>query len=181
MAWTTPMTAVANTALTAAQWNAHVRDNFLETAPAKATASGQMFVATGANSIAARTPSGATVATMQATVSVTYADLTTPGPIVTVTTGTKAIVSIAATMGQTASSTVILKASYAVSGATTIAASDAWAVVRDGITFANDIRYGITHFVDTLNPGANTFTMKYAASATTTNNFSNRTIVVIPL
>jgi hypothetical protein len=29
MAWTTPLTAVANVALTAAQWNASVRDNLL--------------------------------------------------------------------------------------------------------------------------------------------------------
>ena len=180
MAWTTPMTAVANTALTAAQWNAHVRDNFLETSPAKATASGQMFVATGTNAIAARTPSGATVATSQTTTSTAYVDLTTAGPIVTVTTGTKAIVSIAANMDTNTTANPVY-ASYAVSGATTIAANDAWCILRDAITQVNPNRWGVTHFVDTLNPGSNTFTMKYKSTTSTTATFLNRTIVVIPL
>ena len=54
MAWTTPLTAVSNTALTAAQWNASVRDNLLMTAPALATTTGRHFVSTGANTIAER-------------------------------------------------------------------------------------------------------------------------------
>lgn len=53
MAWTAPGTAVGNTLLTAAFWNTHVRDNMLETAPAKATQAGQIFHATGPNVIAA--------------------------------------------------------------------------------------------------------------------------------
>jgi hypothetical protein len=53
MAWTAPGTAVGNTLLTAAFWNTHVRDNLLETAPAKATAAGQLFQATAPNAIAA--------------------------------------------------------------------------------------------------------------------------------
>lgn len=35
MAWTNPLTAVANSPLSAAEWNAHVRDNLNETAPGK--------------------------------------------------------------------------------------------------------------------------------------------------
>lgn len=38
MAWTSPLTATANGTLTAAQYNTHARDNFLEMEPAKATA-----------------------------------------------------------------------------------------------------------------------------------------------
>lgn len=52
MAWSTPITAVSGTILTAAQWNTHVRDNLLETMPAKATTADRMFVTTGPNSIA---------------------------------------------------------------------------------------------------------------------------------
>ena len=60
MAWSAPMTAVANTVFTAAQFNQHVRDNLNETAPAKATASGGYFVATGVNAIAQRFADSAT-------------------------------------------------------------------------------------------------------------------------
>ena len=54
MAWSAPMTAVSGSVLTAAQFNTYVRDNLNETAPAKATAAGQIFVSTAANAIAAR-------------------------------------------------------------------------------------------------------------------------------
>lgn len=45
------MTFVSNAVLTAAQLNTHLRDNLLETAPAKATAPGRFIVSTGLNSI----------------------------------------------------------------------------------------------------------------------------------
>lgn len=51
MAWTTPLTAVSGSILTAAQWNASVRDNLNETAPAKATTADRMFVTTGPNAL----------------------------------------------------------------------------------------------------------------------------------
>lgn len=180
MAWTAPMTAVANTALTAAQWNTHVRDNFLETAPAKATATGQIFVATGSNAVAARTPSGATVATSQSTTSTAYTDLTTVGPAVTVTTGTKAIVCISSTL-MNSGTAFFSAASYAVSGATTIAASDAWMIRLDGHSITSPSRWGSVHFQSSLNPGSNTFTMKYLAESTSSATFANRHITVIPL
>jgi hypothetical protein len=56
--WSAPMTAVANSTFTAAQFNQYVRDNLNETAPAKATSAGSYFVADGVNSIAERTPNG---------------------------------------------------------------------------------------------------------------------------
>jgi hypothetical protein len=88
------MTAVAGSTFSAAQFNQYVRDNLNETAPAKATAAGQFFVATGANAIAARTPTSATVATSETTTSTSYADLATVGPAATVTTGVAAMVFI---------------------------------------------------------------------------------------
>ena len=54
MAWSAPMTAVANSTFTAAQFNQYVRDNLNETAPALATAAGSYFAADGINSIAER-------------------------------------------------------------------------------------------------------------------------------
>lgn len=180
MAWTSPMTAVANTALTAAQWNTHVRDNLLETAPGKASAAGQTFVATAANAIAARVPTGATVITSQATTSTSYTDLTTVGPSVTVTTGTKAIVCMSTTLLNSGTSFGSF-ASYAVSGATTIAAADQWSLILDGTALNNPVRYGGIHFQESLNPGSNTFTMKYKADATSSASFANRHLFVFPL
>lgn len=49
------MTAVANAALTAAQWNTHVRDNLMETLPAKVNAARQIGLSTGPNAIKAVT------------------------------------------------------------------------------------------------------------------------------
>jgi hypothetical protein len=51
MAWVTPKTFVTGEIITAAHLNTNVRDNMLETTPAKAAAAGDIFVATGANAI----------------------------------------------------------------------------------------------------------------------------------
>lgn len=51
MAWTAPRTWVAAETLTAALLNTHVRDNLLETAPAKVTTAGDITYATAANTI----------------------------------------------------------------------------------------------------------------------------------
>jgi hypothetical protein len=51
MAWTAPRTWVTGEIVTAAYLNSNVRDNMLETSPGKATAAGDIFVATGANAI----------------------------------------------------------------------------------------------------------------------------------
>jgi hypothetical protein len=172
------MTAVANTAFTAAQFNTYVRDNLLETAPAKASAAGQYFVATAANQIATRTVQNATVGTSQSTTSTSYTDLGTVGPTVTVVTGTRAFVSIATTLSNNTTNSAC-SASYAVTGATTIAASDVWRVVSDGLASSNVVRYGMSGFRTDLNAGTNTFTMKYLAGSNTAT-FANREIVVIP-
>lgn len=53
MAWTAPRTWVATEVVTASIMNTHVRDNLLETGPAKVTAAGQSLFSTGANALAA--------------------------------------------------------------------------------------------------------------------------------
>lgn len=180
MTWTAPMTAVAGSTFTAAQFNQHVRDNLNETAPAKATAASQIFVSTGPNAIATRVPSTATVAAQQGTTSTTYTNLATSGPAVTVTTGTIAIVLFASGMSTSATDTAAW-ASVEVTGASTVAASDTWSVQMDGITLGNFIRYGMAHVFTGLNPGSNTFRMRYRAGGSSTANFRDRTIGVIPL
>lgn len=49
--WTAPRTWVVNEIVTASIMNTHVRDNLLETAPAKATTKGDVFAATAANAV----------------------------------------------------------------------------------------------------------------------------------
>lgn len=179
MAWTAPMTAVSGTIWTSAQFNAHVRDNLLETMPGKATAANQIFVSNGLNAIAARTPSTATVATSQTTSSTSYTDLSTVGPEVTVTTGTSALVWFGARMshssglGETAMS-------VAVSSATTIAANDDWRAFQSGVTANNTNRFMVPHLFTGLNAGSNVFTVKYKTSGATAT-FQDRDLVVIPL
>ena len=51
MAWTTPRTYTTGEVITAAILNAHIRDNFNETAPAKVTTAGDIVYATAANTL----------------------------------------------------------------------------------------------------------------------------------
>jgi hypothetical protein len=180
MAWTAPMTAASGTVWTAAQYNTHIRDNLLETMPAKATAANRIFASTGPNAIAERVPSSASVATSQTTTSTSYTNLATVGPAVTVTTGTKAIAFGQAYM-ENNTTNVASAFSIAVSGATTLAASDVGCArsVVTGSTQSN--HWGFAHMFDTLNAGSNTFTMQYKVTAASTGTFANRELIVIPL
>jgi hypothetical protein len=123
----------------------------------------------------------ATVATAQNTASTTYTDLATVGPAVTLTTGTKALVIVTCfTYGGDASLYTYM--SYAVSGATTIAASDAVALVvkQPGASSYTGVRASAAS-VPTLTAGSNTFTAKYRQSVDTDDTFSNREIFVMNL
>lgn len=181
MAWTTPLTAVANVILTAAQWNASVRDNLAETGPANATTAGRLIVTDAANSVTERDVVTATVATAETTVSTGYVDLATVGPSVTVTTGTKGLVSVGCLMSN---STGGLNdrgwMSHNISGASTAAASDTYALVLTS-SAANDT-YGGSHVSlwTTLTPGSSTFKGIYRASGGT-QAFSQRRIIVMAL
>lgn len=179
MTWSAPMTAVAGATFTAAQFNQYVRDNLNETAVAKASAASQMFISTGANALAARVPTSATILTSESTASLTYVDLTTPGPSVTVTCGTIAIVAFAAACSNNTINCADL-ASVEVSGASSVAASDNWSTVVDGLPAGQSIRIGMTHVFTGLTAGSNTFKMKYRAGSNT-STFTQREINVIPL
>lgn len=179
MAWTAPMTAVANAVFTSSQYNTHVRDNLLETAPAKATVAGTYSIATGPNSIQERVPTTAEVNTNEGTSTTTYTDLATPGPSVTVTTGTKAIVWFNSQVVNS-SANVETYATVEVSGATTISADDSWAICQDGAPASQFWGFGTTTMFTTLNSGSNTFTMKYRVSAGT-GTYRRRNIIVLPL
>jgi hypothetical protein len=117
----------------------------------------------------------ATVATSQTTTSTSFTDLATAGPAVTITTGTKALVII----NVRTESSVAQRSftSYAVSGATTIAASDDISVLT---SLDRGMRISIANRVSTLTAGSNTFTMKYRTESGT-GYYSAREIIVIDL
>lgn len=180
MAWSAPMTAVANTAFTAAQFNTYVRDNLNETAPAKASTAGGYFVVTGTNLIAERVPDSVLTDITETTTSTSYVDLATVGPAVTLTTGTKALVSVGGEIGNTSSTTGSVRMSVAVSGATSRSASDNWAYGNSSWPTTGSRLHATTTFLfENLTPGVNTFTCKYRVGAGT-GTYRRRMLSVIP-
>ena len=127
-------------------------------------------------------PNGAVVATSQATTSATYVDLTTAGPSATVTirsTGTAIVILTAQAM--TANSGVEAYMGFAVSGATTVAASDAQALVSATRNTGDTPKQSAVFWVTGLTAGSNTFTAKYRSGTAGTNaTFVDRNIIVIP-
>jgi len=178
MAWTTPLTAVANAALTAAQWNASVRDDLAETAPAKASASGRYFASSGVNVISERTPLTDVLGTSETTAATSYANLATVGPNVTVTSGATCLASVTCILtNDTAGSNVYC--AYQISGATTVAASDA-AGVGHAVSGSGRILSASKVRLHTgLAAGSNTFRLMYRVSAGT-GTFQSREISVLP-
>lgn len=178
MAYSTPLTATSNATLTAAQWNASVRDNILETAVAKATAAGQFFVSTAATALAARTPAAAGVSTAETTTSTSYTALTTPGPTVTVTTGTQAFVVVSARQANS-TSTAETYSSFTIGAPTSLAASDNFAYFFQAPAVNGAGRASAALLVTGMTTGTQSFTMQYRVSAGT-GTFSARQISVIP-
>jgi hypothetical protein len=122
---------------------------------------------------------GAIVATSQTTTSTSYADLTTTGPAVTVTTATKAIVTLFAQNNNNTAGQYCCMG-FALSGATTAAAADtrsmqfvAYAINAGGKTSASWMHEGLT-------PGSNTATAKYRVTGGT-GTWLDREIYVLPL
>ena len=124
------------------------------------------------------------VETNQFTGSTTYTDLTTSGPAVTVTTGTKALVIITAAL-YAQGSLQQARMTYAVSGATTIAASDdVCLLIRQTGSDNNQPIRASAASVATLTAGSNTFTAKYrwdGSGEVQQAHFAQREIFVINL
>lgn len=123
----------------------------------------------------------ATVSTIQSTASTSYTDLATAGPAVTLTSvGTRALVIISARIFATTAAADICAMSVTVSGATTIAAADASALMQNGATGSSGGGLGVesgTAFIYSITPGSNTYTAKYKAGVNTAN-FADRKIFV---
>ena len=126
------------------------------------------------------TSAAARVETDQDTTSGTYTDLTTAGPAVTLTTGTKVLVIVGCFhYGDTTDKYAY--ASYAISGSTTSAASDDYAVSTRMINAAFNASAASVASVRTVTAGSNTFTMKYRVTTSSNAHFINRQIIVIDL
>ncbi len=178
MAWTAPMTAIAGSVFTAAQFNTFVRDNLAETAPAKATTPGSHFAVTGTGSIAERTPTTALISGTDSTSSSTYGDLdTSAGPSVTLTTGQYALYVVHASCSLSANSAVG-RAAVDISGASSIAPVDNRGVGMGGVLGATPLASSVV-WESNLTPGSNTFKILYRVTLGTAN-FASRRIIVIP-
>lgn len=120
----------------------------------------------------------AAVATSQTTTSASYADLSTVGPAVTLTTGAHALVFLTCNTSNSGIAGVDCM-SFTISGATTLAASDVNAVVFTSGAANEGGGSGVIIPV-AVTAGSNTFTAKYRVTAGT-GTFLNRFISVIPL
>ena len=123
-------------------------------------------------------------ATNETTTSSSYVGLTT-ATAVTVTTGTKALVSIKAALGNdSAGDGVWGHAAFAISGATTVAAADEWSIShysQGGGQWIDE--KGAAFVITGLTAGSNVFTMKFSAQGgyTTPAAFAKRSISVVDL
>lgn len=124
------------------------------------------------------TPQSAVVATSQTTTSTSYTDLATSGPAVTVTTGTKALVTVGGGLGANTAGEYP-SMSFAVSGASTVAASDTTRLQVSEPFNGDGMNLSRTAYVTGLTAGANTFTAKYKSGSGTTVTFANRNITVV--
>jgi hypothetical protein len=179
MTWTAPPVFVAGNTLTAAQLNILSTD-LNETGAGKATAAGQFFVSTGVNALAARAPGSDVAYVSEATTSTTITDLTTVGPIVTVTTGSSALTLLNASIANNTvngTSTIVID----ISGATTVTGSGSLIPMSfTSATVGQQATVGAVRMSTGLNSGSNTFKMMYGVSAGTTGTFNRRHLTVLP-
>lgn len=186
MAWTAPMTAVALDLFTAAEYNLYVRDNFLESAAAinkdLTDNTGGLFSVEATNRVRQRFPGAASVLSEHriSICDTSWKEVQSFGPMVSVVTGTRALVCISAEL-MNKNNNAQASASFEVTGCTRIYASDNWRITHDGIDALKWSRSGVWRLVTNLNPGKNTFRMKYRSGALGPVYFRRREIVVIPL
>ena len=120
--------------------------------------------------------------TSETTTSTTFTDLATVGPSVTLTTGTKALVTITSYIHNSTNSTENF-IGFAVSGATTIAADSTRCLFLSNTSTGNgrpELRYSYSYILTGLTAGSNTFTLKYRCSSGTLRA-QNRIISVVDM
>jgi hypothetical protein len=123
------------------------------------------------------------VGTKQNTTSSSYTDLTTSGPAVTLTTGTKALV-IVSFEGTNRAANRSAWMSFAVSGASSVSATDTNALkITQSTLDWEPFRASSATLVTGLTAGSNTFTAKYRSDTITTctADFAYREILVVDM
>lgn len=179
MAWTSPMTAVTGNVLTAAQFNTYWRDNLTVSEGGIASTVGCLLVASGSNAFSQRIPTVDFSGAFDSTTSTTYTTLT-DDPAVGVSTGQWALVSIGA---QVKNDTAGLgsRVSFAVSGATTVAAADANSYYAESGNASDSYQGTWTTVYYPLTAGANLFALNYRTTAGGgTSTFGHRLVAVLP-
>jgi hypothetical protein len=177
MVWTAPVTAVTGSVFPSAIYNQSVRDNLLQTMPALTTTMGSFFATIGTHQIAERVPLSDYDSGQSATTSTAYTDLASGvGPLVSCQTGTVAAVFLYCNQYNSGAVDSACWMSVEISGATTQAASDSFAVQLQKQAGQHA---GACFLIDTLTPGLNTFTAKFRCSAGT-GSFSSRRLAVWP-
>lgn len=177
MTWQTPFNATDGTALTAAQLN-QIRDNLLETAPAKATADvwPRHFVSTGANAIAERRIIDDNVDGTNTSTNETYTDLSPGGPNISLTTGTHALVFISGRLSNNTAGGVT-RMSFEIQND---GGNDGRAVLNQG---SDDLRATSAQLISAVDQYAsNTFAVVYRVDDhATTGSYTTRRMCVMGL
>lgn len=180
MGWTSPFTAVAGSAFSAAQFNQFVRDNLLETAPAKATSPGSFFTTVGLNTIIERHPRTAYVDASETTASTSFVALTTAGPTIGgIVTGSTALIMLTCSLSNNTAGSGA-RMGYAISGATTLAANDVDSLAIESGVAGDEFSASWVNFWDGLTVGTQTFTSQYKAYIGGTATFRRRRMGIIP-
>lgn len=182
MTWAAPPAFVSGNVLTAAQLTVLAND-LLETAAAKATTAGSMFVGAGANSIVERQWADATAdpVTPDTWSNTFYGELGTHQNL-TLTTSGLALVMLTARLQVDTVNGLALK-SFQVSGASTVAADDGNALMQWSSTVNARIRATavtlITSF-DGMAAGSSTFKAVYKVTSGTMTAAA-RSMLILPL
>ena len=179
MAWTAPRTWVTAEIVTASIMNTHVRDNLLQTGPAKATTTSGLIVSNGANILAERIPDGDVETGSVNTASTSYVYLAPSPQVANATTGTKAIVLWSAGISNSTAG-AISYASFDITGATTASSGDSLSVAFESSAASDFATIGNAMLHTGLTAGSNTFTMQHRVTAGT-GTYINRRLMVIPL
>jgi len=181
MTWQAMPTFTDGNALTGAQLEI-LKANLLETAAAKATTTGRIFVATGTNALAEREIRQHYMAGSGTTTSTSFGNLSGGGAnigptISNITTGTLALVNVQCQLNN-ATAGPSSRMSYDITGATTDSATDDRGILSQN-DVSKDSRFGVWE-LQTVTAGANTFEAKYRVSSST-GAFSARTLIVMAL
>jgi hypothetical protein len=193
MTWNAPATGVTGQVVTAAFWNAQIRDNFLETSAATATTAGDLVYADASNSMGSRLAIGAAGSVLVSTGTAPVWRVTT-GTIggasysgtstsfapfdgvawgsgtsvnATLVTGTKALVWYGARSVANATAGARVLLSVAVTGATTIAAAAGIATDDESSAVSDLNSPGRVNLFTGLTGGTNGFQLQGSVTAGT--------------